>query len=165
MLKPLKDVDIVCLLDPAVPRSPARDRGPAKGLSLLRDTVAAAWNDAWFDPKQPPAGKAVEARFPDCSYHFELVAAVDTGSQIIEIADQDDDAWKRSTTGVLIRLITERNQTYPDGWFTRCGWHAHQAALADIEQLPGLLFETLMYASVVTETSHQDAITAISSTP
>jgi hypothetical protein len=159
MLRPLKDVDTVGLLASRHRELRHLPGGPAKALSLLRDAVEAEWPDATFDPDQPPAGKAVKVCFEDCSYSFDLVAAFDTDSAVVELADRDDDEWKSSTTRVLIRLIATRNQ--------QCGGRfIHQVRMArslknrysEFAVMEGIVFESLAYAAVLSQMSHQDAI-------
>lgn len=69
MLKPLKDVDIVCILAERYRDQLMTAGGPRKALEMFRDAVAAHWPDAGFDEDDPPAGKALRVSFPDCDFH------------------------------------------------------------------------------------------------
>jgi hypothetical protein len=162
MLKPLKDVDIVCILAERYRDQLMTAGGPRKALEMFRDAVAAHWPAAGFDEEDPPAGKALRVSFPDCDFTVDLVAAFDTDTELVLIGDRDDDEWKPSTTRRLIRLIATRNQG-TNGEFV------HQVRIIktlkhqdeDLGDVSGIVFESLAYSSVFAACLHKEAVAAI----
>jgi Second Messenger Oligonucleotide or Dinucleotide Synthetase domain len=162
MLKPLKDVDIVCLLAERYRDQLMTAGGPRKALEMFRDAVAAHWPDAGFDEEDPPAAKALRVSFPDCDFTVDLVAAFDTDKELVLIGDRDDDEWKPSTTRRLIHLIATRNQE-TDGKFV------HQVRIIktlkhqyeELRDVSGIVFESLAYSSVFAAWPHKKAVAVI----
>ena len=162
MLKPLKDVDIVCLIAEQYRDQLMGTGGPRKALEMFHDAVAAKWPEAGFDEEEPPAGKALRVSFPDCEFTVDLVDAFDTDTELVLIGDRDDDEWKPSTTRKLIRLVATRNQA-TDGLFV------HQVRIlktlkhqhAEFKDLAGIVFESVAYSVVLAALPHKEAVTVV----
>jgi Nucleotidyltransferase domain len=75
MLKPLKDVDIVLLLDPNL-RDPLRaPDGPGLAMDAFKPRVRTKFPDALFDQGDEPSGKALRVSLPECAFTVDLVPA------------------------------------------------------------------------------------------
>lgn len=159
MLKPLKDVDIVCLLHEGDRERYLMPGGPRRALESFRRAVASKWPKAGFDENDPPAGKALCVSFPDCHFTIDLVAAIDTPTEKILIGDRDDDEWKPSTSRTLIRLISARN-------VATGGAFVHQVRIAkslktaheELSEIAGIVFESLAYDVVIKAQAHKFAV-------
>jgi hypothetical protein len=161
MLKPLKDVDMIVLLTEAHrQRWFGDDRGgPAAAMAAIRQVVAARWPEARFDEDKQPA-HALQVRFPDCPFTFDLVPAFEDGDTVegVFIADRDLDRWEWSNTRTLRRVIGERN-------LATAGTFVHQVRMGKsfktneptLDKLCGLVIESLWYAAITTKMSHAAA--------
>lgn len=161
MLRPLKDVDIVCLFSEAHRPALAAPGGPALAMAMMQAVVAKRWPSATFDEGDEPAAKALRVGFPDFAFTFDLVPALDTDSKPVKIGDREKDVWIDSRTRWLNELISERNVEI-DGLFVhqvRMGKtikHDH----AELRFLDGLLIESLFYDSVYYRLAHPIALVA-----
>lgn len=162
MLRPLKDVDIVCLFAEAHRVDLTAPGGPARAMMMMQEVVAKRWRSATFDEGKEPAAKALCVGFPEFAFTFDLVPALDTESKLVQIGDRELDEWIDSRTRWLNELISERN-------VETGGLFVHQVRMgktlkhdhADLEFLDGLLIESLAYDSVYVKVRHPTALVAL----
>lgn len=164
MLKPLKDVDIVCLL-PETKRSDfTGPGGAARALESFKEPIGSKWPTAKFDSGEEPAGKALRVEFDDVDFTIDLVAAFEVpgDTEDVIIADREADEWVVAKSRTLNRLIRERNQ--------ECGGRfIHQVRMAktlkhtheDLDHFKGIVIESVAYEAVKTSMTHQEALAAI----
>ena len=160
MLGPkLRDIDKVVEFDDKwwdVLNAPG---GPQKAISLIHDALAPHLPGARFEAKK----HALAITLPGKGFNFDAVPAFnpEDDSDLIHIADTEDDQWEPSNTYILIKTIAERNQEC-GGKFVRQVRMAKQAiqnaGLSDV--LPGLHVETFTYHAVSTAVDHADAVAA-----
>jgi Second Messenger Oligonucleotide or Dinucleotide Synthetase domain len=169
MLKPLKDVDMVIVMHTDLEADLRRPGGPAHAMSLIQEAVSELFPTAEFDVDDKPA-HALQVTFTDLGFTFDLVPALadpDPDSEIVHIADRENDTWEWSNTRTLNRVISARNQA-TGGRFVHqvrmlksykkdhpvlddtCGllWEAfaHDAVTAQVEDARALA-DTLAYAA------------------
>jgi hypothetical protein len=159
MLPPLHDIDKVVELDDDLEDVLTEPGGPEKAMSLIRDTLQPRLPGARFEIKKHALG----IDLPGEGFTFDAVPAFnpDDGTNWIDIADTEDQAWERSNTYQLIDTVADRNQVC-DGRFVRQVRMVKQAVrtagLADV--LPGLHVETFVYEAITTTMAHPDAVSA-----
>ena len=133
--------------------------GPQKAISLVHDALARHLPGARFEAKK----HALAITLPGEGFNIDAVPAFncEDGSDLIYIADTEDDRWEPSNTYILIKTIAERNQEC-DGKFVRqvrmVKQAVHNANLSDA--LPGLHVETFTYYAVSAAVDHPDAVAA-----
>lgn len=160
MLKPLKDVDMVIILPERLAAQLRRRSGAAHAIALVRKAISDAFPDAQFDVYDTPA-HALQVIFADLAFTFDLVPAYadPAGSEDVFIADRENDAWERSNTRTLNRVISERNQE-TDGRFV------HQVRMVKsykkdhrvLDETSGLLWEGLAHDAITKTMPHSRAI-------
>ncbi|MEN8656343.1 nucleotidyltransferase [Streptomyces sp. 21So2-11] len=159
MLKPLKDVDMVIRMHPRLEKILRRPGGPAHAMRLIREAIAQKYPDAQFDVDDAPA-HALQVTFPDLDFTFDLVPALDEeDSEIVFIADRENDTWEWSNTRTLNRVISTRNQATG-------GRFVHQVRMLKsfkkdhpvLDDTCGLLWEALTYEAVASPLEHSQAL-------
>jgi hypothetical protein len=164
MPKPLKDVDMVIVLSEEFREAwfGAGKGGPAAAMARLRREIEKHWPDALFDVDDEPA-HALQITFPDCTFTVDLVPAFAdaNGGEDVFIADRELDRWERSNTRTLRRVVTERNQA-TGGVFVhqvRMG-KAFKSDKSELQDLCGLVIESLCYGAITKRMSHAAAMVA-----
>lgn len=149
MLKPLKDVDIVCLL-PAYMRELLRGPdGPGKAMESFKAPIAARWPGVEFDVGDEPAGKALRVTLPDVDFTIDLVPAFDQKGDYVLIGDRFEGTWELSNTRIQLKKVSARNQATG-------GRFVHQVREAkeltkhheELEFVSGIVVESLAYAVI-----------------
>ncbi|MES9588766.1 nucleotidyltransferase [Streptomyces sp. NPDC094045] len=161
MLKPLKDVDMIIRMHPRLEKILRQRGGPAHAMRLIREVLAEEYPDAQFDVDDAPA-HALQVTFPDLDFTFDLVPALDAknGSEIVYIADRENDTWEWSNTRPLNRIISTRNQATG-------GRFVHQVRMLKsykkdhpvLDDTCGLLWEAFAYEAVTSPIEHSQALT------
>ena len=162
MLKPLKDVDQVVVLQEWLAAQLRGSGGAAQAIELVRKVVSDAFPDAQFDVTDTPA-HALQVVFADLDFTFDLVPAYadPAGGEDVFIADRENDTWERSNTRTLNRVISGRNQA-TDGRFV------HQVRMVKsykkdhpvLGDTCGLLWESLAFGAIATRMPHSAAVAA-----
>ncbi|MGW0566002.1 SMODS domain-containing nucleotidyltransferase [Streptomyces tauricus] len=162
MLKPLKDVDMIIRMHPRLEKILRRPGGPAQAMHLIREIIAEEHPDAEFDVGDAPA-HALQVTFTDLDFTFDLVPALDAddGSEIVYIADRENDTWEWSNTRTLNRIISTRNQATG-------GRFVHQVRMLKsykkdhplLDDTCGLLWEAFAYGAVTSAVEHSQALAA-----
>lgn len=159
MLKPLKDVDIVILMNLAAWPGLDGPDGPAAAMAFFRRQVQAKWPDARFDEGDPPAGKALRVAFSDVDFTVDLVPALDGPGDYVRIGDRHDREWIISNTRIQITRVATRN-------LATAGSFVHQVRMLkaftkhhpELEFVKGIAMESLAYQVIDTRLRHPDAI-------
>jgi hypothetical protein len=164
MLKPLKDVDIVVLLNPALRDRYRAPHGPGQAMEAFRPRVLSRFPDAKFDQGEEPAGKALRVSLPGCSFTVDLVPAFEEEppTEYVLIGDRHEGAWERSNTRVQRRRVSERNQ-HTGGQFVHQVRMLKAYRKAHEEQLDfvsGIVVESLAFAVIRAQQPHPDALCA-----
>lgn len=159
MLKPLKDVDMIIRMHPRLEEILRRPGGPAYAMRLIRAAVADKYPNARFDVDDTPA-HALQVTFPDIDFTFDLVPALDADdSEIVYIADRENDVWEWSNTRTLNRIISTRNKA-TDGRFV------HQVRMLKsykkdhpaLDDTCGLLWEAFAHETVTGLLEHSQSL-------
>ncbi|MFE7439353.1 hypothetical protein ACFU7X_02635 [Streptomyces chartreusis] len=160
MLKPLKDVDMVIRMHPRLEEILRQPGGPDHAMHLIRQGIAEHYPDAEFDVDDKPA-HALQVTFADLDFTFDLVPALDAdnGSEIVYIADRENDTWEWSNTRTLNRIISTRNQASG-------GRFVHQVRMLKsykkdhrgLDDTCGLLWEAFAYEAVTSAAEHSQAL-------
>lgn len=160
MLKPLKDVDMIIRMHPRLEKILRQPGGPAHAMRLIREILFEEYPDAQFDVDDTPA-HALQVTFPDLDFTFDLVPALDAenGSEIVYIADRENDTWEWSNTRTLNRIISTRNQATG-------GRFVHQVRMLKsykkdhpvLDDTCGLLWEAFAYEAVTSPIEHSQAL-------
>lgn len=159
MLPPLHDIDKVVEFVDDLRDLLAGPGGPAKAMTLMRDTLEPLLPGARFEIKKHALGIVL----PGDGFDFDAVPAFnpEDGGGWIVIADTEDEDWEPSNTYVLIDTIAARNQAC-DGRFVHQVRMVKQAisTAGPADVLPGLHTETFAYEAICTTTDHADAVAA-----
>lgn len=163
MLKPLKDVDIVCLL-PAhmweVLRGPG---GPGAAMESFKKPIRAKWPGVRFDvcdnPGDRPAGKALKITLPDVDFSIDLVPAFDQDGAYVLIGDRFEGTWTPSNTRIQLKNVSERNQD-TGGQFVHQVREAKELTKhhSPLDFITGIVVESLLYGCVSTKMADKQAI-------
>ncbi|MFC7447404.1 SMODS domain-containing nucleotidyltransferase [Rhodococcus daqingensis] len=160
MLAPLKDVDIVIVLEEAHWKELQGPKGPETAMGWFRQTVENAWPNAKFDKGDKPSGKALRVTFPDIDFDIDLVPAFDLDGANVLIGDRDQQHWEPSNTRRQIRAVAERNQA-TGGRFVHQVRQLKSLIKNHEEQLgfvKGIVVESLAYAAIHVKASDKRAI-------
>jgi hypothetical protein len=150
MLKPLKDIDIVCLLDPALWEELRHADGPGKAMESFKSPIRTRWPDVEFDVGDEPAGKALRLSFPWLDFTVDLVPAFETDDEYVLIGDRDEGTWEPSNTRIQLRRVRDRNQA-TGGRFVhqvREGKALKKNHEPELEFVTGIVVESLAYAAI-----------------
>lgn len=159
MLKPLKDVDIVVLLNPDLGFEGGD--GPALAMDRFRGLVAEVWPTARFDIGEAPAAKALRVEFNDLPFTFDLVPAFDGAGEWVLIGDRERRHWEPSNTRIQRHKVAELN-------VRTGGSFVHQVRMlkAFVKRQPeeefaffkGIAVESVAYQSIQKRLPHDEAI-------
>ena len=162
MLKPLKDVDIVCLLHPERWQELSGPEGPGRAMAMFRDSIAQRWPDVEFDAGEEPSGKALRLSLPDVEFTIDLVPAFDSEGDYVLIGDRHEGTWTPSNARIQLKRVSGRNQDTG-------GRFVHQVrelkALTknhpELKFVSGIVVESLAYAVVVDKVLDKAAVTSV----
>ncbi|WP_431841202.1 SMODS domain-containing nucleotidyltransferase [Calidifontibacter indicus] len=162
MLKPLKDVDIVCLLPAYLWEQLRGPDGPGRAMESFKTPIVARWPDVQFDVGDEPSGKALRLTLSDVDFTIDLVPAFDTDNDYVLIGDRFEGTWEQSNTRIQLKRVSDRNQA-TDGRFV------HQVrelkALTkyhkELDFVSGIVVESLAYACVGRKMLDKDAVAAV----
>ena len=162
MLKPLKDVDIVCLLPEAFWQQLRGPDGPGKAMEWFKTPLAARCPEVEFDAGDEPSGKALRLSFPDCDFTIDLVPAFEYKDGYVLVGDRHEGTWTPSNSRIQLKKVGDRNQQ-TDGRFV------HQVrelkALTkhheELEFVSGIVLESLAYAVIGRKMLDKDAVAAV----
>lgn len=164
MLKPLKDVDIVCLLPDAKREHLLGPDGPALAMESFKAPLRRVWPEVEFDQGDEPSGKALRLSFSDLDFTVDLVPTFEHTGELVLIGDRHEGTWTPSNTRIQLRRVRELNQQMG-------GRFVHQVrelkALIkndpDLDFISGIVVESLAYACLTREVPDKEAIaTALS---
>ncbi|WP_203417272.1 nucleotidyltransferase [Jiangella ureilytica] len=108
MLKPLKDVDIVCLLPAYMWELLRGPDGPGKAMESFKAPVAERWPGVQFDIGDEPSGKALRVTLPDVDFTIDLVPAFDQEGSYVLIGDRFEGTWEPSNTRIQLKKVSDR---------------------------------------------------------
>jgi hypothetical protein len=165
MLKPLKDVDVVLLLTPALRDRYRAPDGPSRAMEDFQRRVLKAFPDARFDQGEEPAGKALRVSLPNCDFTVDLVPAFDEDppTEYVLIGDRHEGAWERSNTRIQRRKVSERNKVTG-------GRFVHQVRMLkayrkhheeQLDFVKGIVMESLAYAAIRSEQADAEAVRTV----
>lgn len=158
MLPPLKDVDkIIELADDVADDVDDTPGGPLDAARRIEEVVRKAFPGATFDYKRHALGITL----PGETFEFDAVPAInddDTASDIIRIANLEDDSWDDSNTYVLIDTISTRNGATKGTFIHVVRMVKHLFLHAGIDKIPGIHIETFTYDAVTTDGDYPDLI-------
>lgn len=162
MLKPLKDVDIVCLLPEERWERLRGPGGPGSAMESFKAPITARWPGVQFDVGEKPSGKALRVTLPGIDFTIDLVPAFDQPGDYVLIGDRFEDTWEPSNTRIQLRRVADRNQA-TDGRFVHQVRELkeltkHQAALGFVK---GIVVESLAFAAIGTKVADKDAVAAV----
>lgn len=154
MLAPLRDVDKVVVLAPAMAGLTADEV-----MDRIQHAVAEEYPEAAFDRSR----HALRIDFGPDSFYFDTVAAWETTSDDddVLIANRESGSWERSNTRELIRTVADRNAA-TDGRFihqVRMGKQVVKHLLNGL--VPGLHVESWAYIAISDVLAHDEALTRI----
>lgn len=149
MLKPLKDVDIVCLLPVYMWELWRGPDGPGKAMESFKAPVWGRWPGAQFDVGDKPSGKALRVTLPGVDFTIDLVPAFDQEDDYVLIGDRFEGTWEPSNTRIQMKRVSDRNQATG-------GRFVHQVREAkeltkhhnELEFVSGIVVESLAYAVI-----------------
>lgn len=162
MLKPLKDVDIVCLLPAYLWEQLRGPDGPGRAMESFKAPIVERWPDVQFDVGDEPSGKALRLTLSDVDFTIDLVPAFDTDNDYVLIGDRFEGTWELSNTRIQLKRVSDRNQA-TDGRFV------HQVrevkALTkhheELDFVSGIVVESLAYAVIGRKMLDKNAVTAV----
>ncbi len=159
MLKPLKDVDVVCLLSEEFWHELRGPDGPGKVMDWFRALIKPRWPDVQFDVGDEPAGKALRMSFPDCKFTIDLVPALEEEGDYVLIGDRFEGTWTPSNTRIQLKKVSERNQL-TDGRFVHQVRELKELTKhhEELEFVTGIVVESLAYAVIERRMLDKDAV-------
>ncbi len=162
MLKPLKDVDIVCVLPAHLWVQLRGPDGPGRAMETFKAPIWARWPEVQFDVGDEPAAKALRLTLPDVDFTIDLVPAFDTENDYVLIGDRFDGTWTPSNTRIQTKNVAIRNQA-TDGRFVHQVREAKQLTKhhEELDFISGIVAESLAYAAIGRRMLDRDAITTL----
>ena len=159
MLKPLKDVDIVCLLPDYLWELLRGADGPGKAMGSFKPPIEKRWPGVQFDVGDEPAGKALRVTLPDVDFTIDLVPAFDQDDDYVLIGDRFEGTWTPSNTRIQLKKVSDRNQA-TGGRFVHQVREAKELTkhYEDLEFVTGIVVESLAYAVIGRELPDKVAI-------
>lgn len=162
MLKPLKDVDIVCLLPAAMWELLRGPDGPGRAMESFKAPIVDRWPDVQFDVGDEPSGKALRLTLTGVDFTIDLVPAFDTDNGYVLIGDRFEGTWQPSNTRIQQKRVSDRNQATG-------GRFVHQVrevkALTkhhkELDFVTGIVLESLAYAVIGRKMLDKDAAAAV----
>jgi len=154
MLAPLRDIDKVVVLDPAMAGLSAD-----QVMDRIQAAVAVGYPGVTFERSR----HALKIDFGPHSFYFDTVPAWETTTDDddVLIANRDSGSWKRSNTRELIRVVAERNAA-TDGRFIHQVRMGKQVAKHRLDGIvPGLHVESWAYRAIEKPLPHDEALTRI----
>lgn len=159
MLKPLKDVDIVCLLPVYMWEVLSGPEGPGKAMESFKPPIEERWPGVQFDVGDEPSGKALRVTVPGVDFTVDLVPAFDQEDDYVLIGDRFEGTWEPSNTRIQLKTVSDRNRATG-------GRFVHQVREAkkltkhheDLEFVSGIVVESLAYAVIARELPDKVAI-------
>ncbi|MBW0110345.1 nucleotidyltransferase [Pseudonocardia sp. KRD-182] len=160
MLKPLKDVDIVCLLHDHLWEEFCSAVGPGKVMESFKLPIEEWRPGVQFDVGDEPAGKALRVTLPDVEFTFDLVPAFEQDDDYVLIGDRFEGAWMTSNTRIQLKRVSDRNQAI-GGRFVHQVRQAKQLTkhYDDLGFVTGIVVESLAYAAIDRGMTDKAAIT------
>lgn len=162
MLKPLKDVDIVCLLPRRLWEALSGPHGPGAAMESFKAPIAAQWPGVQFDVGDEPSGKALRLTFPGYDFTVDLVPAFELDEATVVIGDRFEGTWEPTNSRTQIANVATRNQA--------CGGRfVHQVrevkALTkhhpELDFVSGIVVESLAYAAIFKQMTEKDAVAKV----
>ncbi|WP_392466831.1 hypothetical protein ACF3NS_14095 [Arsenicicoccus cauae] len=159
MLKPLKDVDIVCLLPQDTLDALRGPDGPGNAMESFKAPIEARWPEVEFDAGDKAAGKAVRVTLPGVDFTIDLVPAFDQDGDHVLIGDRFEGTWEPSNTRIQLKRVSQRNQD-TGGRFVH---HVREAKELtqhheQLDFISGIVVESLAYQAMSRKEPDQDAV-------
>lgn len=162
MLKPLKDVDIVCLLPAYMWELLRGPDGPGKAMESFKAPIVDRFPDVQFDVGDEPAGKALRLTLAGVDFTIDLVPAFDTDNDYVLIGERFEGTWEPSNTRIQLKRVSDRNQA-TDGRFV------HQVrevkALTkhheELDFVSGIVVESIAFAVIGRKMLDKDAAAGV----
>lgn len=162
MLKPLKDVDIVCLLYPDLWAVLSSPEGPDKAMESFKAPIKRRWSSVQFDVGEEPSGKALRLTFPDCDFTVDLVPAFEQERDYVLIGDRHEGTWTPSNTRIQLMRVADRNQQ-TEGRFVHQVREFKSLTMnePDLDFVKGIVAESLAHAAIVSKVLDKEASVAV----
>lgn len=159
MLKPLRDIDKVVILDSRHAHFLTDIAGSAQAVELVETALRRYYPDATFSRTRHSIQMDLGAE----TFSFDVVPAfeADDGTTDVMIIDLKSGGWERSNTRTLIDVVAERNKAC-DGLFihqVRFVKHWSRHVLGD--RLPGLHVESIAFTCIDQPINHAEAVARI----
>lgn len=154
MIRPLRDIDKVVVLDPAL-----LGLTPDEVMDRIQAVIAVHYPAVTFRRTR----HSLQVDFGPTSFYFDVVPAWETATDDddVLIANRETGSWERSNTRELIRVVAERNDE-TNGRFihqARMGKQAVKHLLDGI--VPGLHVESWAYIAIEDSLAHDVAAARI----
>lgn len=160
MLKPLKDVDIVCLLPNDSWNDLGGPEGPGRAMESFKAPLEMRWPGVKFDAGDKPAAKALRVAFPGIDFTIDLVPAFGQTDNYVLIGDRFEGTWELSNTRIQLQLVSERNQQ-ADGRFVHYVREAKELTKhhKELDFVCGIVVESMAYEVLGRKMPDKEAIT------
>jgi hypothetical protein len=159
MLKPLRDIDKVVILDPRYSRFLTDVAGSTLAAELVETALQGYYPDATFSSTR----HSIQMDLGADTFSFDVVPAfeVDDGTTDVVIIDLKSGSWERSNTRTLIKVVAERNKACDGAFIHQVRFVKHWARCVFGDRLPGLHVEAIAFACVDQPLGHAEAIARI----
>lgn len=159
MLKPLKDIDIVIVLQASLWDQLRGPDGPGVAMNWFRGSVQERWPDARFDEGEEPSAKALRVTFPWLDFDIDLVPAFAAAYDCVLIGDREEGCWEPSNTRRVADAVSRRNQTTGGRFVHQVrqlkSLVKHQGDRLDF--VKGIAVESLAYKAITIQTADKYA--------
>ncbi|HLA81053.1 MAG TPA: nucleotidyltransferase, partial [Thermoleophilia bacterium] len=156
MLPPLKDIDLVAFLNSIHEHLKDAPGGSDSAMDLIEKAIIDEYDNPTFD-------RSAHALRVDLGsgFTFDVVPGFDTDTDLIWIADRDDDRFELSDTRRVTAAVQQRNQDC-NGLFVHQirmikQWMRHTLS----DDIPGFVGECIAYAVITKALSHARACTRV----
>ena len=159
MLKPLRDIDKVMILNQQYSHLLADTRGSVAAANLVEEVLRGYYPNATFSQTR----HSIQIDPGPGTFSFDVVPAfeADDGSSNVLIVDLKSEVWERSNTRTLMDVVADRNKSCNGAFIHQVRLVKHWARLVLGGRLPGLHVEAIAFACIDEEFDHANAVSRV----
>jgi hypothetical protein len=159
MLKPLRDIDKVVILDPRHSHFFTEVGGSSLAAGLVETALRGYYPDATFDRTR----HSIQIDLGADTFSFDVVPAFEAedGTTDVMIMDLKTGSWKRSNTRTLMDIVAKRNTACDGAFIHQVRFVKHWSRYVLGDRLPGLHVEAIAFACVGQLLDHAEAVARV----
>jgi len=159
MLKPLRDIDKVVIVDPRHAHLFTDVGTSAVAAELVETALRRYYPDATFSRTR----HSIQMDLGANTFSFDVVPAfgADDGTTDVMIIDLKSGGWERSNTRTLIDVVAERNKVCEGLFIHQVRFVKHWSRQVLGDRLPGLHVEAIAFVCIDQPIGHAQAVAGI----